>query len=126
MLCAASAAHGASSASGCDTVSSAEASMWVRYLNTGVRETFDVSAKMPATGGGRANSTWPVLVGREQVGRLTLKPRDNGFMSGSLSFDSYANNGQADPGVAPFPPNWPYAGTGTPVRVGGLECRLAG
>ena len=65
-----------------------------------------------------------VLIGAQNIGQISLKPNDEGRMSGSLSYDSYAANGEASPGVRAFPGTWTGAVSGDTVRTAGLSCEL--
>ena len=96
------------------------------YLHTAERATFDVSYKAPAAAGMASSGRLVVFVDGRNVGFISLTPRADGGVGGSLSFDSYANAGYADPGVTPFPQSWPGMRAQAPVRVGPLGCQLAG
>ena len=108
----------------CDDFSNSDASMWVRYIDSGARQTLDVILKMPMTEKNLAKPERSVLIGVQNIGRITLKPNDEGKMSGSLSYDSYAANGEANPSVRAFPATWTGAVSGNTVRTAGLSCEL--
>lgn len=126
LLCAALVAPAAATQLSCDSVGANDVSMWARYLDTGARSTFDVSVTVPETHRGQLNRRWGLFVGGLRVGDLVLTPRGNGRITASLSFDSYANIGQADAGVNPFPARWPGAENGMVVRAGKMKCQLNG
>jgi hypothetical protein len=126
LLCAALVAPAAATRLNCDSAGATDVTMWARYLDTGTRSTFDVSVLVPETHRGQLNRQWGLFVDGLRVGYLVLTPRGNGRISASLSFDSYANIGQADAGVNPFPATWPGAGNGTVVRAGNMTCQLTG
>lgn len=109
----------------CDDYSNSGASMWARYIDSGERRTLDVVLKLPDTGGIRGEPNRSVLIGFDNVGTINLTPNAEGMMSGSLTYDSYALGGDANPGVASFPGNWNGAISGNLVRSGGLSCVLA-
>ena len=125
-LCAATGTQAASLRASCDTFEDTQGSMTARYLHTAERATFDVSYKAPAAAGSASSGRLVVFVDGRNVGFISLTPRADGGVGGSLSFDSYANAGYADPGVTPFPENWPGMRAQAPVRVGPLGCQLAG
>lgn len=108
----------------CDDYNANDASIWVRYIDSGERQTFDVIMKMPLTDKNLQKPDRAVLIGTRNVGLLTLTPNDEGMMSGSLSFDSYASNGEGNPEVFPFPGDWTGAVSGNQVRTAGLSCEL--
>ena len=109
----------------CDDYSESDASMWARYIDSGERRTLDVVLKVPAGGENTETSKRSVILGAENIGTITLKPNAEGMMSGSLSYDSYALGGDANPGVVSFPGNWTGAVSGSLVRSGSLSCVLA-
>ena len=108
----------------CDDYSNSDASMWVRFIDSGERQTFDVIMKMPITGNNLQAPDRSVLIGVQNIGQITLTPNDEGMMSGSLSYDSYAGSGEASPQVFPFPGDWTGAISGNLVRAAGLSCEL--
>ena len=108
----------------CDDFNNSDASMWVRYIDSGERRTLDVVLKMPATAQNQAKPNRSVLLGTQNVGQITLTPNGEGMLSGSLSYDSYASSGEANPGVSTFPGSWTGAVSGTLVRTSGLSCEL--
>jgi hypothetical protein len=108
----------------CDDFSNSDASMWVRYIDSGERQTFDVVLKMPMTEKTLAKPDRSVLLGVQNIGQITLTPNDEGIMSGSLSYDSYAASGEANPEVLSFPGTWTGAVSGNMVRTSGLSCEL--
>lgn len=108
----------------CDDFSGSDSAMWARYINSGERQTLDVMLKMPATDKNLAKPDRSVLIGAQNIGQITLTPNVEGMMSGSLSFDSYAVNGEANPDVLAFPEFWTGAVSGNLVRVAGLSCEL--
>lgn len=110
---------------GCDDYSNSGASMWARYIDSGERRTLDVVLKTPDNGALRGEPNRSVLIGDRNIGMIKLKPNAAGMMSGSLSYDSYAAYGDANPGVASFPGGWTGAISGNLVRVAGLSCTLA-
>jgi len=110
----------------CDDFNNSDASMWVRYIDSGARQTLDVILKMPMTEKNLAKPDRSVLIGVQNIGQITLKPNDEGKMSGSLSYDSYAANGEANSGVLAFPAAWTGAVVGNTVRTAGLSCELHG
>ena len=109
----------------CDDYSNSGASMWARYIDSGERRTLDVVLKVPATAENRGESVRSVLIGVANVGKITLQPNAEGMLSGSLSYDSYSDRGDANPGVFAFPANWTGAVSGNQVRTAGLACVLA-
>ena len=120
-------ATGASAAAlrvSCDDYSNSGASMWVRYIDSGERQTFDVVMKMPLTEKNLARPDRSVLIGTQNIGQITLMPNDEGILSGGLSYDSYASSGAANPEVFPFPGEWTGAVSGNLVRAAGLSCEL--
>ena len=108
----------------CDDYSNSDASMWVRFIDSGERRTFDVIMKMPLTDKNLQKPEQSVLIGTRNVGLITLTPNDEGMMSGSLSYDSYAANGEANLEVFSFPGGWTGAVSGNVVRTAGLSCEL--
>ena len=108
----------------CDGFSNSDASMWVRYIDSVERQTLDVILKMPMTEKNLAKPDRSVAIGVQNIGQITLTPNDEGMMSGSLSYDSYAANGEANPEVFAFPRTWTGAVSGNTVRTAGLSCEL--
>ena len=108
----------------CDDFSNSGASMWVRYIDSVERQTLDVVLKMPMTQKNLAKTNRRVLIGVQNIGQITLTPNDEGMMSGSLSYGSYADTGQANPQMLAFPRIWTGAVSGTTVRTAGLACEL--
>ena len=108
----------------CDDFNNSDASMWVRYIDSGERRTLDVVLKMPATAQNQAKANRSVLLGTQNIGQITLTPNNEGMLSGSLSYDSYATSGGSNPGVSAFPGSWTGAVSGTLVRTSGLACEL--
>lgn len=109
----------------CDDYNNSGASMWARYIDSGERRTLDVVLKVPDNSKTRVEPNRSVLIGAKNIGKITLKPNAQGMMSGSLSYDSYALGGDANPGMVSFPGNWSGAVSGSLVRSGGLSCVLA-
>ena len=124
-LGAASSASAAFQRLSCDDYSNSGASMWARYIDSGERRTLDVVLKVPVTDENRRESVRSVLIGVANVGKITLKPNAEGMLSGSLSYDSYSDRGDVNPGVFAFPANWSGAISGNQVRSAGLACVLA-
>jgi hypothetical protein len=110
----------------CDDFNDSDASMWVRYIDSGERRTLDVMLKMPVNDKTRASPTRSVLLGTRNIGQITLTPNGEGMLSGSLSYDSYAASGGSNPGVSAFPGGWTGAVSGNLVRTSGLSCELRG
>jgi hypothetical protein len=126
-LCGASTtASAAFSRVSCDDFNNSDASMWVRYIDSGERRTLDVMLKMPVNDKTRASPTRSVLLGTRNIGQITLTPNGEGMLSGSLSYDSYAASGGSNPGVSAFPGGWTGAVSGNLVRTSGLSCELRG
>lgn len=110
----------------CDDFNNSDASMWVRYIDSGERRTLDVVLKMPATAQNQAKANRSVLLGTRNIGQITLTPNGEGMLSGSLSYDSYAASGGSNSGVSAFPGGWTGAVSGNLVRTSGLSCELRG
>lgn len=131
-LAAAGAAQAGDVRTSCDRLHVSDASMVARYSHTPKRATFDVSFKAPGWAAFALGSPLEVSVNGKPVGVLELTEKADGSLAGSLTFDSYANAGVADPSVAEFPANWPgtlppaaaAAGAAAQVRVGPLGCTL--
>lgn len=121
---AASAAQAADIKASCDAIHITDASMVARYSHTPVRATFDVSFKAPGYVATLLRSPLPVTVNGRPVGKLALTQGADGDFSGSLSLDSYANDGLAQTTVAAFPVSWPAA-LPTASRLGNSATRLS-
>lgn len=106
----------------CDSYSDNDALLWARYMDTGERETFDVTVKLPKGNAGLIEINRPVFVGTENIGKLILSDKGRSTARGGLSLSR--NAGYSNPGD--LPPNWPGAGIGTQIRVGNLSCELRG
>lgn len=106
----------------CDTYTDNDELLWARYIDTGDRQTFDVTVKLNNGKSGVASKGRPVFVGTENIGSIIASAKGRPTAKGGLSLSTYA--GYANP--AALPPNWPGAGIGTQIRVGKLSCELKG
>ena len=134
LVAAAGSVHAADLRVACDQLHVSDASMSARYSHTAQRATFDVSFKAPAWAAPMLRPELEVRVDGRWVGTLPLGEKADGSLGGSLSFDSYANDGLAGPPVAAFPASWPgmlpprspVAGIPTRIQAGPLGCTLSG
>ena len=117
----------------CDNTNNASEMLAVRYIHSPTRALFDISFKAPANKSLEARQELEVRVDGYVVGYATLAARADGSFGASVSFDSYANTGQAlDATTVAFPPMWPGLlppasvglGVGSRVMIGSLGCTL--
>jgi hypothetical protein len=126
-LCAAATASADTYKAGCDSVDDAsDISMAARYIQNRNRALFSVSFKAPAGTSYGAGTSLPVVVDGITVGTIPLGPRAGGAAGGSISFNSYANQGisAGNYEVTPFPSSWPSLRSHPKVEVASLGCAL--
>ena len=117
----------------CDQSNTGDAKMAARYLQSTNRALFDLSFKAPDSTAYQAQQQLEVRVDGYVVGYVALAAREGGIIGASLSFDSYANSGQAQSvSGQPFPATWPGAlppqqggiSAGSRISIGSLGCTL--
>jgi hypothetical protein len=126
-LCAAATASAGGYKAACDSFDGAsDVSLSARYIQTKVRALFSVSFKAPPGSNYLAGDSLPVVVDDNVVGKIVLTAREGGRAGGSLSFNSYANQGikAGSYDVTAFPSHWPGMRSRPDVKVGSLTCKL--